>query len=290
MRRRDRALSASPEYYQYDLDIAEVAEAMAPRGSVVGSWLLSTSPPARWRVHRHLDDFAGQRLRLRRRPLDRSSPRSTRACRHRLITAALYERFKSPAASGTSPTRSSRRCAANSVGTTRSRRSAPADAHRAADRTDAGRCRRRGRDLRRGIGQGATVAAHGTLSFAVSGGHTPWAHVRRARPRACSLGGHHHLPSRRTRRTRGRPRPQHHRSPPRSRGAPANVVPMPVNDADLVAHGSAPMRRNSPISSTSSISVSAPTVTPRRSCRMIRCSRWATGSSHSPSRTRTTGA
>ena len=64
-----------------------------------------------------------------------------------VITAALYER--SSAASGTSPTRSSRRCAANSVGTTRSRRSTAADAHRAADRSDAGRCRRHGRKFKR---------------------------------------------------------------------------------------------------------------------------------------------
>ncbi len=68
-----------PEYYQYDLDIPAVAEVWR-RGSVVASWLLdlaahalSVSPAAR-RLRR-------ARLGLGRRPLDRTSPRSTRACR-----------------------------------------------------------------------------------------------------------------------------------------------------------------------------------------------------------------
>ena len=81
-----------PEYYQYDLDIPEVAEVWR-RGSVIGSWLLdltaarcssqATSPTSR------------AASPTRARAAGPRSPRSRRACRAGVLTTALYERFAS---------------------------------------------------------------------------------------------------------------------------------------------------------------------------------------------------
>jgi 6-phosphogluconate dehydrogenase len=49
---------ANPEYYQYDIDVAEVAEVWR-RGSVVGSWLLDLTAAA-LRQSPTLDDFSGR--------------------------------------------------------------------------------------------------------------------------------------------------------------------------------------------------------------------------------------
>ena len=57
-----------PEYYQYDLDIPEVAEVWR-RGSVIGSWLLDLTAAALQRVARPLR-LRGPGLGLGRGPLD----------------------------------------------------------------------------------------------------------------------------------------------------------------------------------------------------------------------------
>ena len=81
-----------PEHYQYDFNLADIAEVWR-RGSVVASWLLDltatrSSRSRTWRTSR-----AGYRTRAR--AAGRSRPRSTRACRPQVLTAALYERFSS---------------------------------------------------------------------------------------------------------------------------------------------------------------------------------------------------
>ena len=81
-----------PEVYQYEIDVAEVAEVWR-RGSVVGSWLVDLTADAFARSP-DLDDFAG-------RVSDSGEGRWTRGSGDRhgvpaaVITAALYERFES---------------------------------------------------------------------------------------------------------------------------------------------------------------------------------------------------
>ena len=83
---------ANPEYYQYDLDVAEVAEVWR-RGSVVASWLLDLTANA---LHRSptLSEFGG-------RVSDSGEGRWTVAAAvdegvpAHVITTALFERFSS---------------------------------------------------------------------------------------------------------------------------------------------------------------------------------------------------
>jgi 6-phosphogluconate dehydrogenase len=81
-----------PEYYQYDIDVAEVAEVWR-RGSVVGSWLVDLTADALARSPQ-LDDFAG-------RVSDSGEGRWTALAAidegvpAPIITAALYQRFES---------------------------------------------------------------------------------------------------------------------------------------------------------------------------------------------------
>ncbi len=81
-----------PEYYQYDLDIPEVAEVWR-RGSVVGSWLLDLTAAA-MQESPDLSDFAG-------RVSDSGEGRWTSIAAidegvpAPVLTAALYERFYS---------------------------------------------------------------------------------------------------------------------------------------------------------------------------------------------------
>ncbi len=83
---------ANPEYYRYDIDVAEVAEVWR-RGSVVGSWLLDLSAAA---LHEspELRDFAG-------RVSDSGEGRWTSIAAidegvpAPVLTAALYSRFGS---------------------------------------------------------------------------------------------------------------------------------------------------------------------------------------------------
>jgi 6-phosphogluconate dehydrogenase len=81
-----------PEFYQYDIDVAEVAEVWR-RGSVVGSWLVDLTADALARSPQ-LDDFEG-------RVSDSGEGRWTvlaaidEAVPAPVITAALIERFES---------------------------------------------------------------------------------------------------------------------------------------------------------------------------------------------------
>jgi 6-phosphogluconate dehydrogenase len=81
-----------PEYYQYDLDLPEVAEVWR-RGSVIGSWLLDLTAAA-MRESADLSDFAG-------RVSDSGEGRWTSIAAidegvpAPVLTAALYERFSS---------------------------------------------------------------------------------------------------------------------------------------------------------------------------------------------------
>ena len=81
-----------PEAYQYDIDVAEVAEVWR-RGSVVGSWLIDliadafAKDPRPGRLRR-------PGVRLRRGPLD-GTGRVEEGVPASVITAALYERFES---------------------------------------------------------------------------------------------------------------------------------------------------------------------------------------------------
>ena len=73
--------STDPEYYQYEIDIPEVAEVWR-RGSVVGSWLLDLTAAALQRVA----DARRVRAAASRTPARAAgprSPRSRRACRRR---------------------------------------------------------------------------------------------------------------------------------------------------------------------------------------------------------------
>jgi 6-phosphogluconate dehydrogenase len=81
-----------PEYYRYDVDIAEVAEVWR-RGSVVGSWLLDLTAAA-LRESPHLSDYAG-------RVSDSGEGRWTSIAAIEegvpapVLSAALYSRFAS---------------------------------------------------------------------------------------------------------------------------------------------------------------------------------------------------
>ncbi|HEY8083398.1 MAG TPA: decarboxylating 6-phosphogluconate dehydrogenase [Solirubrobacterales bacterium] len=81
-----------PEYYQYDLDLPEIAEVWR-RGSVIGSWLLDLTAAA-MQESADLDEFAG-------RVSDSGEGRWTSIAAidegvpAPVLTAALYERFSS---------------------------------------------------------------------------------------------------------------------------------------------------------------------------------------------------
>ena len=70
-----------PEYYQYDIDIAEVAEVWR-RGSVVSSWLLDLTARRAGERSRAWRASAGA-CATRARAGGRCRPRSTKACRPR---------------------------------------------------------------------------------------------------------------------------------------------------------------------------------------------------------------
>ena len=105
-----------PWAYQYDIDVAEVAEVWR-RGSVVGSWLVDLIADA-FAGSPDLDDFAG-------RVSDSGEGRWTvLAAVDDGVPASRHHRRRSTSASsragtGSSPTRSSRPCAASSAATPR---------------------------------------------------------------------------------------------------------------------------------------------------------------------------
>ena len=114
-----------PQYYQYDIDVAEVAEVWR-RGSVVSSWLMDLTAdalarsPAAGRLRR-------ARLGLRRGPVDGDRRRSTRACLRR-SSPPRCSSGSSRAASASSATSCCPRCAASSAGTRKSRPATPGGA------------------------------------------------------------------------------------------------------------------------------------------------------------------
>ena len=69
-----------PEFYQYDMNLPEIAEVWR-RGSVIGSWLLDLTAAALLQDP-ELEGLRRPRLRLGRRSLDDRRRRSTKACRH----------------------------------------------------------------------------------------------------------------------------------------------------------------------------------------------------------------
>jgi 6-phosphogluconate dehydrogenase len=81
-----------PQYYQYDIDVAEVAEVWR-RGSVISSWLIDLTADALARSPQ-LDDFAGH-------VSDSGEGRWTvmaaieEGVPAAVITASLFERFES---------------------------------------------------------------------------------------------------------------------------------------------------------------------------------------------------
>ena len=226
-----------PEYYQYELDIPEVAEVWR-RGSVIGSWLLDLTAAALRRVA-DLDGLRGPGLGLGRGPLDLDrGDRGGRAGAGAQLGALLALRL--PRISTTSPTRCCRRCASSSAATTRRR--LRACGARPSGRIDrGGRRRRRGRcgSRRRADRRGGAARSPTAGLVLARGQRRPRAladvrAARRARPR---LGADRPLPGRRADRSRRRPRPQPH--PPARAACPRRASrgcrPMPVNDDDLEA-------------------------------------------------------
>ena len=114
-----RRRCATREYYEYDIDVAEVAEVWR-RGSVVGSWLVDLTAAALARLARPRG-LRRPRVGLRRGALDGDG--GDRGGRARADDPGGAQRpLRVPRARACSPTRSSRRCAASSAATTRSRR------------------------------------------------------------------------------------------------------------------------------------------------------------------------
>ncbi len=81
-----------PKLYQYDFNLADVAEVWR-RGSVIGSWLLDLTAAALIKDPK-LGKFDGPGVRLRRRPLDDQGG-DRRGGPGPVLTTALYERFSS---------------------------------------------------------------------------------------------------------------------------------------------------------------------------------------------------
>ena len=69
----------NPEYYQFDINLPEVAEVWR-RGSVIGSWLLDLTASA-LRKSPGPRQFRGPRFRFRRRALDLTSGHRRRRAR-----------------------------------------------------------------------------------------------------------------------------------------------------------------------------------------------------------------
>ena len=80
-----------PQYYPYDIDIADVAEVWR-RGSVIASWLLDLTAARAAGVARRSRASAGASP-TPARAAGRCTPRSTRASRRRCSAPPLYERF-----------------------------------------------------------------------------------------------------------------------------------------------------------------------------------------------------
>ena len=82
----------NPEHYQYDFNLADIAEVWR-RGSVVASWLLDLTAISLFRAADAREIFR-PRFRFRRRPLDHHRRHRTTAPAP-VLSAALYQRFTS---------------------------------------------------------------------------------------------------------------------------------------------------------------------------------------------------
>jgi len=157
-----------PELYQYDIDTREVAEVWR-RGSVVGSWLLDLTAQA-LEESPTLEEFAG-------RVSDSGEGRWTSIAAIEegvpapVLTAALYSRFASRGADDF----------ANRLLSAMRKQFGGHDEKQAYGvpfevevLSDAAAVARRGAEV---VAEAAAAAIddHGRFTFAVSGGHTPWA-------------------------------------------------------------------------------------------------------------------
>ena len=107
-----------PEHYQYDLNLADIAEVWR-RGSVIASWLLDLTATALIQDPA-LTQICRTGVRLRRRPLDDQG----RHRRRRAGACAIRRRFMNDSARAerrTSPTSCFPPCATSSAATSRSR-------------------------------------------------------------------------------------------------------------------------------------------------------------------------
>ena len=159
-----------PEYYQYDLDLPEVAEVWR-RGSVIGSWLLDLTA-ASMRESADLSDFSG-------RVSDSGEGRWTSIAAidegvpAPVLTAALYERFSSRGLDdfGDKVLSAMRK----QFGGHDEKKSCARGADpRGRSPTRTGRGASAAADLIAAAGREA-VDERGSFSLAVSGGRTPWA-------------------------------------------------------------------------------------------------------------------
>ena len=155
-----------PEYYQYEIDVPEVAEVWR-RGSVIGSWLLDLTAAA-LRESPDLSDFEGH-------VSDSGEGRWTSIAAIEegvpapVLTTALYSRFASRGLDDFAD----KVALGDAQAVRRARRKAAVTEHQLEVLPDAEAAARRGAEL---IAERAaeTIARNGSFSFAASGGTEPW--------------------------------------------------------------------------------------------------------------------
>ena len=171
-----------PEFYEYEIDIPEVAEVWR-RGSVIGSWLLDLTAAA-LRESPTLDGLRGPGLGLRRGPLDLDRrDRGGRPGAGAELGALLALRLPRPRRlrrqGALGDAQAVRRPRREEVGAGPGERGGPR-------RRRGGGASRRRADRRGGGARRSPTA--GSFSLAVSGGHAPVADVRAARRARARLG------------------------------------------------------------------------------------------------------
>ena len=259
-----------PEYYQYDLDLPEVAEVWR-RGSVVGSWLLDLTA-ASMQESPDLSDFAG-------RVSDSGEGRWTSIAAidegvpAPVLTTALYERFSSRGLDDfADKVLSAMRKQFGGHDEKQRARLWHPELEVVADEQRGGPARRRAD--RRGGQRGRRPSA-APFALAMSGGRTPWAML-------AILGELEEMPWEADRAVPGRRADRLARqrgAQPHPHGAGALDGP-PGGAAADAGHPARPRGRcarvrivSCPSASTSSTSASAPTATPPRWFPATRCSR-----------------
>ena len=215
-----------PEYYSYDIDVAEVAEVWR-HGSVVSSWLVDLTADALARSP-ELAEFAGRvsdsgegrwtrrsgDRRVRPRPGDqRRALAALRVARrgrvHRQAALGDARGVRRPRREGRLAWTTTSRSPTPTSWPTRPLPTSPSS-------------------------HAPASSARGTFDVAVSGGHTPWAMFRALAVADVPWDARRDLPGRRARRARRRRRAQPHPSPREPRRAcVALIEPMPVEDDDL---------------------------------------------------------